>query len=121
MDRPAITDISRPKPTFGPAEELHSLTLTEFRRLGQGVNDSIRRLQEKFDHLQRQSFSLWVQAVAGWRQNEVYQLYLRMGRESLETGAPISAIVKRRGQQGQPYLSEHEFGAIADFNRRLHL
>ncbi|MBI5467465.1 MAG: hypothetical protein HY975_04645 [Candidatus Kerfeldbacteria bacterium] len=118
-DRPTMSDIRRPTKTLGPAEEIKSMTISDFRRLGQGAADSAKKLHEKFQHLQRESFGLWAEAVAGWRQSDIYQLYLSMGRESLERGVPISQIITDRGRSGQPYLSEHEFLTISDFNRQL--
>lgn len=120
-DRPTVADVVRPQVALGPAEELRSMTLIEFRRLGQGAGDAARKLLDKFQHLQRESFAVWAQAVAGWRQSDVYQLYLTMGRESLETGQPISQIIADRGKNGQPYLSEHEFTVLSDLNRQLQL
>ncbi len=120
-DRPTVADVVRPQVALGPAEELRSMTLIEFRRLGQGAGDAARRLLDKFDHLQRESFTVWAEAVAGWRQSAIYELYLAMGRESMEKGLPISQIITERGRIGQPYLSEHEFIILSDLNRQLQL
>lgn len=125
LDRPNMADISRPRPpasskTYGPAEEMRSMSLAEFRRMGQGATDSARRILEKFKHLQDESFRLWSEAVSGWRQSSVYQLYLDMGRQSLEENISIKDVIQRRATAGEPYLSEHEFSALADMNRQLH-
>lgn len=119
-ERPAMADIRRPASTIiGPAGEMSTLTLMEFRRLGQGANDTTQRLFEKFQHYQKDSFALWAQALAGWRQSEVYRIYIDMGRQSLDQGIPIREVEKQRAASGLGYLSEHEFTAIADLNRRL--
>ena len=95
------------------------MTLTEFRRLGQGANASTARLLERFQQLQHESFTIWADAIIGWRQSEVYQLYLAMGRQSMEQAMGISEVIKRRAAANQLYLSEHEFTALADLNRQL--
>lgn len=118
-DRPTISDITRPPKAYGPGEEMKSLTLTEWRRLGQGAAESARLLLEKFKNLQRESFPLWTAAMNGWRQSEVYQLYLDMGRQSLDQGMSIQDAIATRARSGQIYLSEHEFFTIADLNRQL--
>lgn len=118
-DRPTVADITVPVSTLGPAEEMRSYTLVQFRRLGQGAGDATKKVLEKLQHLQQESFSLWADAVAGWRQSEVYRLYLDMGRESLEENVTIDKVVQHRAAAGKPYLSEHEFNALADMNRRL--
>lgn len=121
-DRPTTADVVRPASrSLGPAEEMRSITLIEFRRLGQGAADAAQRLLDKFKHLQKESFTVWAEAVAGWRESDVYQLYLTMGRESLEKAVPISQVIAERTRLGQPYLSDHEFGILADLNRQLQL
>lgn len=95
------------------------MTLMEFRRLGQGANESTKRLLEKFKQLQNESFTMWSEAINGWRQSEVYQLYLAMGRQSMEQAMGITEVIKQRSAANQLYLSEHEFGALADLNRQL--
>lgn len=120
-DRPTVADIVRPSMTLGPAEELRSMTLIEFRRLGQGAADTAKKLLDKFQHLKRESFTVWSQALSGWRQSDIYQLYLAMGRESLEKGMPISQVIAERGRAGLPYLSEHEFSILVDMNRQLQI
>ncbi len=119
-DRPKVADITQPSRTLGPAEELKSMSVAEFRRLGQGATDSTKHLFETFEHLKHESFRLWAEAVAGWRQSSVYQLYLAMGRQSLDDNIPISEVIRRRAKDNQPYLSEHEFASLADLNRRVH-
>ncbi len=120
-DRPTVADVVRPTLALGPGEEMRSLTLLEFRRLGQGATEVARKLLDKFQHFQRESFTVWAAAVAGWRQSDVFQLYVSMGRDSLEQGQSISQIIADRGRRGQPYLSEHEFTVVADLNRQLQI
>jgi hypothetical protein len=120
-DRPTVADVVRPNMALGPAEELRSMTLIEFRRMGQGAADAAKKILDKFQHLKRESFAVWSQALTGWRQSDVYQLYLTMGRESLEKGVPISQIIADRGRTGQPYLSDHEFSILVDMNRQLQI
>ncbi len=120
-DRPTVADIVRPPMILGPTEEFRSMTLIEFRRLGQGAAESARKIFDKLQHLKHESFTMWSQAVAGWRQSDVFQLYLTMGRDSMESGAPISQVIADRGRTGQPYLSEHEFNILADLSRQLQI
>ncbi len=119
IERPAVADITRPTKMLGPAEEMRTLTLIEFRRLGQGANESTARLLAKFKELQDESYTIWAEALAGWRQSEVYQVYLTMGRQSMEQATGISEVIKQRAAANQLYLSEHEFDALADLNRQL--
>jgi hypothetical protein len=119
MERPSVSDITKPTRAFGPGEEMKSLTLVEFRRLGTGATESTKKLLEKFQHLKGESFKLWSDAVTGWRQSEVYLLYLDMGRQSLEQNSTVKDVIQQRARQNQSYLSEHEFMMVADFNHQL--
>lgn len=118
-DRPTTADVSWPVQTTGPVEEMRNLTLAQFRRLGQDAEESAKQLLKKLTSWQKESYTLWEQAVNAWRQSEVTQIYLSMGQQSLEDGIPLSQVIQTRARDGQPYLSEHEFGAVADFNRQL--
>jgi hypothetical protein len=89
--------------------------------MGQGANDITAKMLQKFKNLQNESFALWSEAVRGWRTGEVYSLYLAMGRESLEQGIPITHVIEQRAAKKVAYLSEHEFNALADLNRKLQL
>ncbi len=120
-DRPSVSDITLPTTTLGPAEEMQSFTLAQFRRLGQGAAESAKKILDKLKHLEEESFSLWAEAVAGWRQSEVYSLYLDMGRQCLDQNISIDQVIQRRASAGQLYLSEHEFNVLADMNRQLQL
>ena len=85
------------------------------------LNQLRQKILQKFTNLQHESFALWAEAVKGWRGGEVYSLYLSMGRESLEQGIAITQVIERRAAKQLPYLSEHEFNALADLNRKLQL
>ncbi len=119
-DRPTMSDVVRPTAkTYGPGDEMRSMTLIEFRRLGQGAGDAARRLLDKFQHLQNESYTVWAEALKGWRESDIYQLYLSIGRESMERGVPIAQVIADLGRTGKPYLSEHEFTVLTDLNRQL--
>lgn len=122
-DRPFLADIraagreSRPR-TMGPVDELKALTLDEFRSAG-ATEWAIRKLKERFDALSKESYSLRVQGIIGWRQSPLYGLYLELGNESMVSQRPIRVVIAARQAQGQPVLTENEFAAIADLNQTL--
>ena len=118
-ERRRIEDIRRPTRLVGPVEELRNLALSDLRRLGTAYIGSIRKLYEKINLLGEESFAKRAEGIRAWRQSPVYELYLEMGRESMEIGKSIREVVEARKNQGSFYLTEQEFNGLADLNKRL--
>lgn len=117
--RPQLVDVKAPPKVVGPLEELRSLTLIDFRRLGATPQEALQKIKGKIDLLGETSIGRKLEAVKAWKSSVVYQQYLRLGRESIEQGKHISAMVGSHQALGEPVLTENEFTAIADFNARL--
>ncbi|HCU47477.1 TPA: hypothetical protein DIC39_00205 [Patescibacteria group bacterium] len=60
-----------------------------------------------------------MQAVRAWQASPVYQLYLTLGRESIEQAKSVDSIIATRQADGQETLTLAEFEAIADLNQKL--
>lgn len=119
MPKPQLSDVKAPPKVVGPLEELRSLTLVDFRRLGATPLEALQKIKGKIDLLGESSIGRRVEAVRAWKSSVVYQQYLRLGRESIEQGKSISDIVNAHQMAGDPVLTEQEFTAIADFNAKL--
>ncbi len=105
--------------TMGPLEELRYLSLNDFRRLSDSPQGATAKIKQKIDLLEKDSFAKKIQGIKNWRQNEVYKLYLAIGRESIEKNKGTKDIIKDRTNQNKPVLSEEEFEAVADLNELL--
>ena len=117
--RPRIEDVRFEPKLTGPVEEIRSMTLIDFRRLAQTPAQAIEKIINKIDLLEEESFTQRNQAIRAWKQNEVNQLYLELGDQSMEQGRPISEIIALRQQAGQPTLTEEEIETIIELNQRL--
>ncbi|MBI4093039.1 MAG: hypothetical protein HY420_03905 [Candidatus Kerfeldbacteria bacterium] len=118
-DRPQVSDIRGTSRLVGPVEELHNMTLVDYRRLGQTAVQCVRRVYEKIQRLGLESFSKKAEGIRAWRESEVYRLYLNIGQESLLANKAIRQIVGDRQTAGKPTLSEEEFMLVADLNKKL--
>ncbi|MFH0853774.1 MAG: hypothetical protein V1853_05220 [bacterium] len=121
-DRPIVEDIKapdRPRRLVGPVEELGSLSIEGFRKLGEDSGSQVRKVYEKITLLGQESFSKRIEGIQAWRQSPTHKLYLSMSRESLEQGLDIKEVVKAREIASQPLLTEAEYHAIVDLNRKL--
>ena len=79
----------------------------------------MEKIQDKLTILEEESLIKRAEGIVAWRQSEVAQIYLAIGRESMEQGKAIGEIINQRMAKKQPYLTEDEFEAIADLNRSL--
>lgn len=117
--RPSVADITGPKKLSGPTEEIRSMSLEDFRKLGPTPRDRVQKLFGRFVSLQKESFTMRMEGVKAWRTSPVYQLYLALGTESMNTGKSIADVIVSRTSQGKEVLNEEEFHYIADLNRQL--
>jgi FtsZ-binding cell division protein ZapB len=115
-DRLKMNDITKPLTRLqGPIEELANLDLINFRRLGGSPEVIIGKIQNKIKLLEQESFTRRQQGVNAWRQSPVYEMYVKIGRESLTGGKPMAEILQV--QKGG--LTNEEFNAILELNRQL--
>lgn len=117
--RPSMEDIKPTAQLAGPAEEIRSMQLADFRKLGASAKERVQKLYARFQSLGKESFALRLQGIQAWRQSGVYRLYLDLGAASMEQQKPIADVIEEREAQGQDVLSEEEFHFIADLNRQL--
>jgi hypothetical protein len=118
-DRPQMVDIKQPMKVVGPVEELGMIDIAEFRRLGNGPEASADKILEKIELLQEESWQTRMDGVRAWKQSEIAQLYVAIGRESIDRGMPLENVLRSRGQENKPCISLDEFFAINRVNSIL--
>lgn len=117
--RNQMSDIKAPPRVLGPLEELKTLTLDDFRKLGNKPQDVIHKLLSKIDLLGERSVARRLEAVRSWQGSPVYRMYLTLGRESIENNKHVEVLIKEKEGAKELTLSLDEFNAIADFNTKL--
>ena len=114
-----IADIKTPPKVIGPVEELRTITLQEFRQFSSDPGVCTQKIEEKIKLLEEDSLIKKAEGIKAWKQAEIYQLYLGIGNDSMAQGKSVKEIIQSRTMEGRPYLTEEEFNAVADLNRRL--
>lgn len=114
-----ITDVKVPTRSVGPIDELKTLRLVDFKQLDSDPNKAILKIKQKIDLLEQDSFVKRIAGIEAWKQSEVYRTYLSLGKESMEQGMPIDAVISQRASQGLPTLNEAEFQALVKLNKML--
>lgn len=117
--KPRVSDVRPMERVRGPIEELKYMSLAELHRIGTNALDNISRIKDKIDALEEESFSKKVEGIKAWRQSPLYNLYLEIGRQSMEQGKSISQVIMERQQLDQETLTVQEFEKISDLNQEL--
>lgn len=114
-----IEDIKfKPKLT-GPIEEIKTMALADFRRLGSDPEKITEKIKEKINLLEEESFAKRLAGIKAWKESNVYRLYLELGDQSMEEKQPVAEVMSARQKNNQPTLTEQEFEAIVELNREL--
>lgn len=117
--KPKIEDVRFQPKLTGPIEEIRSMTVNDFRRLGESPEQIVQKIIEKIDILEEESFSRKTEAIRAWKESSVNRLYLELGDESMENKLSISEVIANRQQNDKPYLTEEEIDTIIDLNHKL--
>ena len=117
--KPTMIDVHAKPSVVGPIDELKLFTIADFRRFDADPRRAAARLQEKIKLLEEESYAKMVEGVRAWRASPLNQLYVTVGQESLEGGKNVADAIRERREAGKTTLSEDEFGALLDLNKKL--
>lgn len=124
LPKKQVADVKYEKPSMhatlmGPIQELQSLTLKNFRYLGDNAQARIDKIYDKMHVLERQSFSKKAEGIKAWRQSPTYQLYLSLGADSMSQGQDILKTIDQYTKENKETLTLEEFSAISDLNKMI--
>ncbi|MEK7139460.1 MAG: hypothetical protein AAB817_02065 [Patescibacteria group bacterium] len=114
-----FTDIRPGVRLVGPIEELRQFRLVDWHALDANPARAAEKIKGKIDLLEREGWPKRVAAIAAWQASEVHRLYLAVGKDSVETGQPLPAVLATRAAARQPTLTAAEFAALAKLNNVL--
>lgn len=121
LSRPQMEGARQTPRLLGPLEEIESITLTDFRKWSAEPYEAAERLEEKIKILEEESYEKRSLAIKAWRHSPLYWLYVRTGAASMEEKKTMGSIIEDWQAKGLEVLTQKEFEAIADLNRRLSL
>jgi len=114
-----MDDIQKDYKLAGPTEELASLTLQTFRRLGSEAVSQASKISQKVDLLGEQSLIKKAQGIQAWRHSPLYKIYLAIGQASMEHGLSVQKVINQYLSQGREIMTLEEFEAISDLNKQF--
>jgi hypothetical protein len=116
--RPIVEEVKvRPK-VYGPTDELRSLRLADWRRLG-GGREAAERIYDKISLLGEDSLAKKAQGIRAWKESEIHLLYLEIGTEAVDKGKTVEEVIRDREREGRPTLTMEDFDAIGELNQKL--
>jgi len=116
---PTPEKVASPHILAGPIQELKSLSLNNFRLLGDTIEQRKEKLLNKIDILSKESFTKRSQGIDAWRQSDVYKEYLILGNESMIKSKDVSDLIDDYVKQGKDTLTIEEFSIVSDINKEL--
>jgi len=103
----------------GPIQELQTMNLVAFRRLGRTAQERANKILDKISLLEQDSFTKQAQGIQAWRNSELYRLYLQLGADSMVQGKQIGELLSAYQSEGKEALEIDEFTAISDLNKKI--
>ena len=117
--RPTVTDVRTTRRVMGPIDELKTMTIEDFRRLGNNVPMMAAKVVEKIELLADESLLKRNEGLMAWKSSPLHQLYLVVGAESLEKSMDVAHVIEEHIKKNHQVFTKEEFDAIADINRKL--
>lgn len=105
----------------GPIQELQSMSLTDFRRLGQEADERIEEVKEKIEIQRQEDYVKFIEAINAWKESPVCQIYNEMGVQSLMSGKSLEQVIVDRQIQNKESLTKSEFEHILKLNQELEI
>lgn len=117
--KPVITGVKQKERVIGPIDEFSEITLLTFRRLSPDPIEASQKIVDRIRSLEKESYLKRATAIQNWRKSEVYNLYLNLGKESMEKNLSIDKIIEQKILNKEKVLTNKEFSAITDLNKKL--
>jgi len=114
-----MEDIKHVPKLSGPIDELKEMDLEHFRRLEEDSGAAAGKIKEKISFLEEDGYDKKLAGVKAWRQSQLNKLYLQIGQEAIRGKKGIGSVIEERQSAGNDCLTEIEFEAIMELNKKL--
>jgi hypothetical protein len=114
-----MDDVKYVPKLMGPVDELREMDMVNFRRINKNPADAIKKIVEKINFLEDESYSQRLEGIKAWRQSPVNRLYLSIGQESIMQKKPINVIIDEWKSAKHECLTGEEFSAIMELNKEI--
>lgn len=103
--------------TLETSADLEKVDVNFFRALAKTDQERLQKFLDLVASLKSKTTAESLRL--SWQKSPLYELYLIVGRESMNTDLAVSAVSKKMFEQGKPYLSEREFEMVAEISSKF--
>ena len=100
-------------------EEVQTLDLNRFRRMGKSAEEARQKLLQKFQALRQESEDRWIEGVKRWRESPLQEAYLSLVAKAFRAQKTVVEIAAEEQQRGEKGLTPEEVGVLIDLNQQL--
>ncbi len=115
-----VDGVSSAPKLSGLSGELAGVTLAQFRRMGAKPEDAIKKVLDKLETLQQDSFENKVSGIRAWQESPLMKMYLGLVMESFKNKKPLVEIAEEKRKAGEDTLTRDEIEALITLNNQLH-
>ena len=112
--RPKMEDIKFTPKLYGPIDELASLDVSDFRRLGKDPEMAAQKIMNKLDLLAEDSLGKKKEGIDALHSSELYKTYTEILKKSVLAGKPYEEILKQDDR-----ITVSELRAIMKLQKQL--
>ncbi len=117
--KPIMHDVHDTAPMLDGVMELQSYSLEDFHRLSKDPVQAAHKIEQKIDILGQWMYVKRAQGIDAWKDSALMRLYREHLQQSLLADMPITEVIQRRTEAGQPTLTLAEIEALTDLSSRL--
>ncbi|MDG1949535.1 MAG: hypothetical protein P8J32_01780, partial [bacterium] len=117
--KPSMQEVVFEKRLSSPTDELHQMSLVDFRRLSSDPEEAGMKVFDKVELLEDQGHMQKVAAVKAWRESPVNQMYVRLTRQAVLDAVPVLEILNQKRTAGEDIFTDAELQAVMKLNDRL--
>jgi len=115
-------DVHPPRPgLIGPIEEIRTMTLVQWRRLGRTPEECAERIKQKIQLLANETYDMRVDGLKAWRQTEMYKQYTEISSEIMhgQKSLPDAIDSWKARTNATHVLTPEEWNTILKLNGQL--
>lgn len=91
--------------------DFSTLSVDSLSELGKSSKEILLSVQQMASELKKKRSA--EQMMAEWKKSPLYNLYLSMGRESMQRGVSIADLAKSYQSEHKPFLTQEQFEIVA--------